>query len=567
MKFKDHVAMKKFVFCIAAVVALAVSCQKAETNSSMKTIDLTIKATMDQTKTYITYDSGNQVYTPSWHKSDVIAVCPQSDLGAKKSFTNQSNDGEEANFTGSATINTAGDVLYAFYPKGLTDGRSGNVFKFAIANSQSVPSLTTFNKANDLLVAKPQDISGTAPATINMQFRRVLAVLKVILRDDTTTSYLSSANVTKVKLTSSTSFLTGRVSVDITDDSADISWESSKSYNYVEGVYSAGYAVNGSNALYLIVNPTTLAEASTLTVDVTTDNDLLTIHKEVTLTKDLVLKAASVKPLTIGIDDASVSYYSAPVVNASDVEIEATDEGGTITYTVDNPVTGASMTASIYDAGTISNLVLGTPDAGSLTFTCDANTDTGNAKTATVRLTYTFNNPAETVTKDVTITQKKASSGAPKESHSWNFADFTDAQMESITGLAADAKATAGQTWDFGDGLTMVTNSSSKWNNQTIGTDNYKWVATGGKYGSNQKYFQFSTTTVGTVTILYASGGSAERSLTIKAGGTETTDTANVSTSSSDMKTVTFSSVAAGTIMLYSKVDNVRFYSISFLED
>lgn len=254
-----------------------------------------------------------------------------------------------------------------------------------------------------------------------------------------------------------------------------------------------------------------------------------------------------------------------PIITASDVNIEATDEGGTITYKVDNEVTGGVLTAAIKDAGTISNLSLGTPDSGSLTFTCDANTD-ATAKTATVRLTYTYNSPAETAIKDVIITQVAAGASA-KESHVWNFADFTDDQMKSITGLEADAKATAGQTWNFGDGLTMVTNGSSKWNNQTIGTENYKWVATGGKYGSNQKYFQFTTAHVGTVTILYASGGSASRALTIKANSTETTDTSNVSTATSDMKTVTFSSVASGTIMLYSKDDNVRIYSISFLED
>ncbi len=138
--------------------------------------------------------------------------------------------------------------------------------------------------------------------------------------------------------------------------------------------------------------------------------------------------------------------------------------------------------------------------------------------------------------------------------------------MTAITGLAADAKATAGQTWDFGDGLTMVTNSSSKWNKQTISEVNYKWVATGGAYGSGQKYFSFTTSHVGTVTVLYASGSSDARALTIN-DGSETTDSENVSTSTSDLKTVTFTSVAAGTVLLYSKVNNIRVYSISFLED
>ena len=104
-----------------------------------------------------------------------------------------------------------------------------------------------------------------------------------------------------------------------------------------------------------------------------------------------------------------------PVINASNVSIAADDEGGTITYTVANEVSGGVVSAAIQDAGTIAGLVLGTPSAGSLTFTCAANTE-ATAKTATVRLTYTYNT-SETVTKDVVITQASNGGSATPETH------------------------------------------------------------------------------------------------------------------------------------------------------
>lgn len=223
-----------------------------------------------------------------------------------------------------------------------------------------------------------------------------------------------------------------------------------------------------------------------------------------------------------------------------------------LTYCNDSDIT-VTTDGSVVTAASISS--------GTITYSVAENAST-DPKVGYIYLKL-GSNDAETIT----VNQLGVGSAAAKESHEWNFANFTDARMEEITGLEADAKATAGQTWDFGDGLSMVTNSSSKWNNQTIGEVNYKWVATGGKYGSSQKYFKFTTEHAGTVTVLYASGGSANRALTLNVNGTETTDTDNVSTGTSDLKTVTLSASTAGTLMLYSKDDNVRIFSISFLED
>ena len=231
---------------------------------------------------------------------------------------------------------------------------------------------------------------------------------------------------------------------------------------------------------------------------------------------------------------------------------------GSFAVSVANPVQGVSLSA----AAEPNSWITGVQATDSMvSFTCTAN-DTAAPRSATITLSYEG-------ADDVVVTINQGyNNGGSKETHHWNFSEFTDARMEEITGLKADAKATAGKTWDFGDGLTMVTNASSKWNKGTINEVDYKWVATGGKYGSSQKYFSFTTKSIGTVTVLYASGkNDTPRSLSVNAGGSVKTDSENVSSGTKDLKTVTFTSVAAGTVLLYSTVDNILIFSIDFEEE
>lgn len=304
---------------------------------------------------------------------------------------------------------------------------------------------------------------------------------------------------------------------------------------YLAAIPRSGYSISTTTVSYTIEG-----ESSSLTVS--TDHFS---GKNVEIGKIFDLGSPA-KPTSPKIT------YTLPAKLAYDAE------AGSFAYSVvnaaDQNVTAELTSGDWIDASSI------TVDATEKTvsFTCSKNNAAdAEERTAVITLSY---EGAESV--KVTVTQGIA--GSVAEEHDWYFTDYTDAQMKAITGLEADAKADAGQTWNFGDGLTMVTNSSSKWNKQTIGGIEYKWVATGGRYGSNQKYFSFTTGSAGTVTVLYASGGSASRALTLKVGSTETTDSDNVSTSTSDLKTVTFASVAAGTVLLYSKDDNVRIFRITF---
>ncbi len=95
-----------------------------------------------------------------------------------------------------------------------------------------------------------------------------------------------------------------------------------------------------------------------------------------------------------------------PSITAANVGIAYDDEAGSIAYEIIDGVEGGVLTAEI-TSSTIEELALGQVGATSIPFTCSPNDDVTSSRTATVTLTYTYNNE-ETVTKEVTITQAVA---------------------------------------------------------------------------------------------------------------------------------------------------------------
>lgn len=110
-------------------------------------------------------------------------------------------------------------------------------------------------------------------------------------------------------------------------------------------------------------------------------------------------KATFIYSITV---NYSAGGASVPSISADDVDILYTATSGSIGYTVVNSVDGGALTAA-RTAGDW--LTVGEVGASSVAFTCSANT--GSQRTATVRLTYTYNT-SETVTKDVKVTQAPA---------------------------------------------------------------------------------------------------------------------------------------------------------------
>ena len=107
---------------------------------------------------------------------------------------------------------------------------------------------------------------------------------------------------------------------------------------------------------------------------------------------------------------SKVEYYyddtpasgDTPSISAQNVDIAYDATDGEIVYTINNPVEGGSLTASCEEDWIFVEDAAKTDAEGTISFICDANT-VNTDRTATVTLTYTYDN--ETVTKNVTVTQ------------------------------------------------------------------------------------------------------------------------------------------------------------------
>ena len=126
-----------------------------------------------------------------------------------------------------------------------------------------------------------------------------------------------------------------------------------------------------------------------------------TLSGIVTIEINASSKAFYLKSVTI---TYSTGGGSTPSISADNVDIAYNATSGSIAYTINSGVDGGSVSAAVKDGNWIT---LGEGTASPISFTCSANSET-TARTATVTLTYTYNDPAETVIKDVTITQAAA---------------------------------------------------------------------------------------------------------------------------------------------------------------
>ena len=95
---------------------------------------------------------------------------------------------------------------------------------------------------------------------------------------------------------------------------------------------------------------------------------------------------------------------SDPTISADDVNSAYDAEEGTINYTINNPVEGGSIVASTEAEWLMVDDEAQTDAEGSIYFYCGANSNF-YAHSATVTLTYTYDDSKATVTKIVTVTQ------------------------------------------------------------------------------------------------------------------------------------------------------------------
>ena len=317
--------MKKILCTLLPAALLAASCAREINESTVPTgsVTVTFNAEIASSRTHLLEDAG--CWVPYWDEKDTLSVILTSDYSKPWSFVNQAQSGRTGTFTGTIEATDGEYTLIAHHPK--KDGRAEHNFKFRIPGQQALPSLTTFDPEADLLVSEPAALSveGGSADIDGMTFHRLLAPVRIILEDATTGSLLSERKVSGLTLTSSSSILTGRVTVNI-DTREIVEWEAKNSQQSVSAVYAGNdWEIDGNCAAYLLVNPVTLPAGSSLALDVVTDQENLSVKHVATLTAALPLPLNEMTTLRFKIEDADVHELSGDAVtwNFSDSEWDA----------------------------------------------------------------------------------------------------------------------------------------------------------------------------------------------------------------------------------------------------
>ena len=212
---------------------------------------------------------------------------------------------------------------------------------------------------------------------------------------------------------------------------------------------------------------------------VVTFSDALTDDTELTFT------AVGGKRFVIwGVTSEEEGGTSNPSITTSNVEIAYNATSGSIDYTINNPVTGGSISTTT----AADWLTLGTAGNTSVSFTCSAN-QAVTARTATVTLTYTYNNN-QTVTKNVLVSQ----AGNPNVVN--NISDITAAGTYTVQGTIV-AKSSRGFIVGDATGYVYYYNANYSQDDYDIG-DIVKLEGAVVVYGG---VFEFNnTTTITTAT-------------------------------------------------------------------
>lgn len=246
--------------------------------------------------------------TPYWSKDDAIGVAWPTDKGyGSGSFASGLTEKAlSATFTGEVASGNLGKTAYAFYPYTTNSITTAGIAPIDIPETQ-YPSSASFDPKADLMVGLESFALSTT--VTDLAFRRLGAVVKVIIIDNTTGSVLTGQHPIDVKLTvADGSNLIGRARVDLANMALD--GFSSGAKNYVQAIYKSDkYAIDGTNATYFVVYPQVLSENSGITLEGTTEG--YTFSKTVSTHPDIDLKAGCITTLKIKVSSATVDAAGA----------------------------------------------------------------------------------------------------------------------------------------------------------------------------------------------------------------------------------------------------------------
>ena len=298
MTFKTAETMKSLIKT-AAVIAFslfAASCVKETINEPSKEgrVYKFIVETKENAAVKSFIDNNfDGTYTPKWSKDDELAIfVGKIDNNTNKPTAILKNTNEEgiiAKFEGKITGITETGQFKSFAPAssfyaGFKDGRVG----INLASVQK-PSRHTIDQSCDVLVAQEASYSATngeiRPA--DLFFKRMFSIVKVNLNGP---ELLNGQKLKEFSITApKDTILTGRAAIDLAKASIE-KWTVENNvvtalYPGTDGPVFGENAQNSNNAVWLVVNPTTIKAGVKLTFS--GESEDYSFSKEVTLPKDL----------------------------------------------------------------------------------------------------------------------------------------------------------------------------------------------------------------------------------------------------------------------------------------
>lgn len=289
--------MKKiFLFLVAFSALLLFSCTKAnDTTIEEHEVYITAKKPIltSETKTILIND------TPYWHRDDLLSVYWIDGNGVKKNTQFSPVGGtfgpsdiykEDVTFRGSISGTSR---AFAFYPQNKNDITSEGYATVSFPETQS-PGDGTFDGAADVMVSK--EIPTLDGENVNVQFKRLGAILKVVLNDKNN-DLNDGEKLINLTITSSQN-LTGVAYLDFESQSI-VDWDAPQGGHTrstsVKGT-NLSSSVDGENAVYLVVYPQVLAAGSSLVISGETSSH--TFERTISsLSKDLILAESAITTL------------------------------------------------------------------------------------------------------------------------------------------------------------------------------------------------------------------------------------------------------------------------------
>lgn len=393
---KEERVMKKiFVFTIAALSLLVVSCNKEvapETNLPQDAPAATVEKTFSVS---VPQGSKTELVQPKkvvWSEGDAISVVA---AGSENVYTFTLKDGAgqaTATFNGTvADVDKEETTFYAIYPDAATiDPKdknrplsAGNVT--VMVDHQVAETVAAvkdgFSSTHAIMVAK-SDSDG------NLAFHFGTAFFKI---------KISAENVKSIKFESSGSArFRGRPSFSTTTfETTDVQSAKADITLLADGTLE-------KDAVYYVPVQTKQSSVKTLTLTFNcADGSVASVSTTSLNSKTLQ------NGLIYDLGCPAVSFD--PVIEASGVTLEADATSASIAYEITNPKAGGALTAAL--AEECDWLTVGAVSDDDVRLTATANT--GYARSAEVVLTYTYSGGS--VTKNVTVSQKASASAG--ESH------------------------------------------------------------------------------------------------------------------------------------------------------